>query len=228
MAELPWWQTGVVYQIYPRSFKDSNGDGVGDLAGITEKLDHLSGILGVDAIWISPFYPSPMRDFGYDISDFTGVDPIFGTLEDFDRLVAEAHRRGLRVIVDHVPNHTSDEHLWFTESRSSKDSPKRDWYVWRDPKPSGSPPNNWIEETGGSVWEWDGKTGQYYLHSHYASQPDLNWRKPEVEEAMFDVLRFWLDRSVDGFRIDVPHMIMKDPDFRDNPPNPNHKPRLYE
>ncbi len=218
----------MIYQVYPRSFKDASGDGVGDLAGVIEKLDYLSGTLGVDALWLSPFYPSPMKDFGYDITDFAGVDPLFGTLEDFDKLLGEAHRKGLRIILDYVPNHTSDEHPWFRESRSSRDDPKRDWYVWRDPKPDGSPPNNWIEETGGSVWEWDEATGQYYLHSHYKEQPDLNWRNTEVREAMLGVLRFWLDLGVDGFRIDVPHMIMKDPDLRDNPPNPNHTPRLYE
>lgn len=228
MGELPWWQEGVVYQVYPRSFKDSNGDGLGDLKGITEKLGYLSDTLGVDAVWISPFYPSPMKDFGYDISDYAGVDPLFGTPEDFDVLVEGAHRRGLKVILDYVPSHTSDEHPWFLESRSSRDNPKRDWYVWRDAKPDGSPPNNWLEETGGPVWEFDERTEQYYLHSHYASQPDLDWRNPVVRGAMFGVLRFWLDRGVDGFRIDVAHMLMKDPDLRDNPPNPNPRPNPYD
>lgn len=228
MAKLPWWQTGVVYQVYPRSFKDSDGDGIGDLKGVVEKLDYLSGTLGVSAVWISPFYPSPMRDFGYDISDFTDVDPTFGTLEDFDRLMQEAHKRRVRVLLDYVPSHTSDEHPWFLASRASRTNPKRDWYVWRDAKPGGSPPNNWVEETGGSVWEWDGVTEQYYLHSHYASQPDLNWRNPEVREAMFEVLRFWLNRGVDGFRVDVAHMIMKDPQLRDNPLNPNPRSNPYD
>jgi alpha-glucosidase len=219
-----WWQTGVIYQIYPRSFQDSNGDGVGDLAGIIQRLDYLSDTLGVDAIWLSPFYPSPMADFGYDVSNYTGVDPIFGTLADFDRLVVEAHRRNLRVIIDFVPNHTSDQHPWFLESRASRDNPKRDWYVWHDPSPRsreegrvGALPNNWQSCFGGPAWEWDEKTGQYYLHSFLKEQPDLNWRNPEVKQAMFDVVRFWLERGVDGFRIDVAHYIMKDPEFRDNP-----------
>ncbi len=218
---LPWWQTGVIYQIYPRSFKDSNGDGIGDLGGVLEKLDYLSDTLGVDAIWLSPFYPSPMADFGYDVADYTDVDPIFGDLATFDALVAEAHRRGLRVIIDIVPNHTSDRHPWFIASRSSRDNPKRDWYVWRDPAPDGGPPNNWLSVFGGPAWEYDEATGQYYLHSFLKEQPDLNWRNPEVRRAMFDVFRFWLDRGVDGFRIDVAHYIMKDPLFRDNPPNPH-------
>jgi alpha-glucosidase len=216
-----WWQTGVVYQVYPRSFKDTNGDGIGDLLGVVEKLDYLGGTLGVDAIWLSPFYPSPMADFGYDVSDYTGVDPRFGTLDDFDRLVAEAHARGLKLIIDFVPNHSSDQHPWFVASRSSRDDPKRDWYVWRDPKPDGSPPNNWLSVFGGPAWEWDEATGQYYLHSFLKEQPDFNWRNPEVEQALFDVVRFWLDRGVDGFRIDVAHAIMKDPALRDNPPNPD-------
>ncbi|RMF61789.1 MAG: alpha-amylase, partial [Bacteroidetes bacterium] len=218
---LPWWQTGVIYQIYPRSFKDSNGDGIGDLGGVLEKLDYLSDTLGVDAIWLSPFYPSPMADFGYDVADYTDVDPIFGDLATFDALVAEAHRRGLRVIIDIVPNHTSDRHPWFIASRSSRDNPKRDWYVWRDPAPDGGPPNNWLSVFGGPAWEYDETTGQYYLHSFLKEQPDLNWRNPEVRRAMFDVFRFWLERGVDGFRIDVAHYIMKDPLFRDNPPNPH-------
>lgn len=217
---LPWWQNGVIYQIYPRSFRDTNGDGTGDLAGVIEKLDYLSETLGVDGIWFSPFYPSPMRDFGYDIANYTDVDPLFGDLTVVDELIREAHARSVRVIIDYVPNHSSDEHSWFRESRSSCDNPKRDWYYWRDPKPDGSPPNNWIEETGGAVWEWDEATEQYYLHSHFASQPDLNWRNPAVRTAMFAVLRFWLDRGVDGFRVDVPHLIMKDPELRDNPVNP--------
>lgn len=215
-----WWQTGVIYQIYPRSFQDSNGDGIGDLAGVIQRLDYLSEVLPVEAIWLSPFYPSPMADFGYDVSDYTDVDPIFGNMADFDHLVAEAHRRGIRVIIDLVPNHSSDQHPWFQESRSSRDNPKRDWYIWRDPKPDGGLPNNWQSHFGGPAWEWDAKTGQYYLHSFLKEQPDLNWRNPEVKQAMFDVVRFWLDRGVDGFRLDVAHFIMKDPQLRDNPYRP--------
>jgi len=216
-----WWRRGVIYQIYPRSFRDANGDGIGDLPGILEKLDYLAEIVPVDAIWLSPIFPSPMIDFGYDVSNYTDIDPMFGTLHDFDTLLREAHRRRLRVIIDFVPNHTSDEHPWFLESRSSRASPKRDWYIWRDPKPDGSLPNNWVSLFGGDAWEWDEVSGQYYLHTFVKEQPDLNWRNPEVKAAMFDVLRFWLDRGVDGFRIDVAHFIMKDPDLRDNPPNPN-------
>lgn len=215
----PWWQTGVVYQIYPRSFQDSNDDGVGDIRGIISRLDYLHQTLGVDAIWLSPFYPSPMADFGYDISNYVDVDPIFGTLADFDDLVREAHARGMRVIVDYVPNHTSDHHPWFDESRSSRRSAKRDWYIWAGGKPDGSPPNNWLSVFGGSAWEWDEATGQYYMHAYLKGQPDLNWRNPDVKKAMFDVLRFWLDRGVDGFRVDAAHGIMKDPALRDNPPN---------
>jgi alpha-glucosidase len=218
-----WWQRGIIYQIYPRSFMDSNGDGVGDLPGITSRLDYLAW-LGVDAIWISPIYPSPMADFGYDISDYTDIHPLFGTLADFDRLLAEAHRRGLKVILDYVPNHTSDQHPWFRESRSSRDNPRRDWYIWRDPAPDGGPPNNWRSHFGGSAWEWDAATGQYYLHSFLKEQPDLNWRNPEVQSAMLDVLRFWLDRGVDGFRVDVIWLMIKDDQFRDNPPNPDYQP----
>ena len=213
----PWWQTAVIYQIYPRSFADSNGDGVGDLRGITAKLDYLAGTLGIDAIWVSPFYPSPMKDFGYDVADYCNVDPRFGTLADFDQLLADVHSRNMRIIIDWVPNHSSDQHPWFIESRSSRDNPKRDWYVWVDAKPDGSPPNNWLGVFGGSAWEWDDATGQFYLHSFLESQPDLNWRNPEVKSAMFDSLRFWLDRGVDGFRIDVAHHLMKDPMLRDNP-----------
>jgi alpha-glucosidase len=216
-AERPWWETGVVYQVYPRSFADSDGDGVGDLAGLTARLDHLA-CLGVDAVWLSPFYRSPMRDFGYDISDHTDVDPLFGTLADFDALVARAHELGLRVVVDYVPNHTSSDHPWFAASRSSRDDPKRDWYVWRDAKPDGSPPNNWVSVWGGPAWEWDERTRQFWLHIFLAEMPDLNWRNPEVREAMFDVARFWLDRGVDGFRIDVALFVAKDPQLRDNPP----------
>ena len=213
-----WWQSGVVYQIYPRSFYDTSGDGVGDLAGIIEKLAYLEE-LGVDAIWISPFYPSPMADFGYDVSNYTDVDPLFGDLATFDRLIAEAHARNLRVIVDFVPSHSSDQHPWFVESRASRDNPKRDWYVWADPKPDGSPPNNWVSVFGGGAWEWDPATRQYYLHSFLSEQPDLNWRNPAVKAAMFDAVRFWLDRGVDGFRLDTVLRIMKDPAMRDNPWN---------
>jgi alpha-glucosidase len=215
-----WWQHGVVYQVYPRSFHDASGDGVGDIAGLLSKLDYLADTLGVDAIWLSPFYPSPMADFGYDVADFTDVDPLFGDLATFDRLVAEAHARGLKIIVDYVPSHTSDQHPWFQASRSSRESPYRDWYVWRDPKPDGTPPNNWLATFGGSAWQWDAVAGQFYLHSYLPEQVDLNWRNPAVRAAMHDVLRFWLDRGVDGFRMDALGRIMKDPLLRDNPSNP--------
>jgi len=206
----PWWRSAVVYQVYPRSFADSNGDGHGDLEGIRGRLDHLQW-LGVDALWISPFYPSPMRDGGYDVMDYCDVDPRFGTLEDFDRLLSDLHQRGLRLLVDWVPNHTSDRHPWFVESRASRDSPKRAWYIWRDQ------PNNWraaIE--GGSAWTLDEPTDQYYLHFFLPEQPDLNWTQPQVVEAMHRTLRFWLDRGVDGFRIDAVHCIGKDPGFADD------------
>jgi alpha-glucosidase len=218
-----WWQNGVIYQIYPRSFMDSNGDGVGDLPGIRSRLDYVQW-LGVDAIWISPIFPSPMADFGYDVADYTDIEPLFGTLADFDRLLAGAHERGLKVMLDLVPNHTSDRHAWFQESRSSRDNPKRDWYMWRDAKPDGSPPNNWLGNFGGSGWEWDAATGQYYYHSFLKEQPDLNYRNPAVVAAMCDVLRFWLDRGVDGFRVDVIYYMMKDAQWRDNPPNPRFEP----
>jgi alpha-glucosidase len=206
----------VIYQIYPRSFMDSNGDGVGDLEGIRRRLDHLEW-LGIDAVWLSPCFPSPMADFGYDVSDYCDIDPRFGTLADLDRLVEDAHARGIRVILDWVPNHSSDQHAWFLESRASRESAKRDWYVWRDAAPGGGPPNNWVSIFGGPAWEWDAATGQYYLHSFLKEQPDLNWRNPETVGAMHDVLRFWLDRGVDGFRIDVVHRLAKDPELRDNP-----------
>lgn len=228
--DLRWWQRGVVYQIYPRSFMDSNGDGIGDLEGIIKKLDYLNDgtekSLGVDAIWLSPFYPSPMADFGYDVADYCDVDPMFGDLATFDRLVSEAHQRGMKVIIDYVPNHTSDQHQWFIESRSSRDNPKRDWYIWRDPKPDGSPPNNWGSFFGGPAWTLDPKTGQYYLHQFVKEQPELNWRNPEVVKAMLDVLRFWMERGVDGFRMDVVGLILKDEQLRDNPPNPDAPPGL--
>ncbi|HYY87955.1 MAG TPA: alpha-amylase family glycosyl hydrolase, partial [Chloroflexota bacterium] len=219
VGDALWWQRGVIYQIYPRSFLDRSGDGVGDLAGVLDKLDHVSDTLGADAIWLSPFFPSPMADFGYDVSDYCDVDPLFGTLADFDRLLQASHARGLRVILDYVPNHTSDHHAWFRASRASRDDPHRDWYIWRDPKPDGSPPNNWLSNFGGSAWELDPTTGQYYLHSFLKKQPDLNWRNPAVVSAMLDVLRFWLGRGVDGFRMDTVHRIVKHPDLPDNPPN---------
>jgi alpha-glucosidase len=254
MTALKWWQKGVVYQIYPRSFKDSNNDGVGDLNGIIEKLDYLNdgtpNSLGVEAIWLSPFYPSPMADFGYDVSDYCNVDPIFGNLAAFDRLVSEAHKRGMKVIIDWVPNHTSDQHPWFIESRSSRDNPKRDWYIWRDPaplqllagergakqppnstnlggEPVGGPPNNWGSFFGGPTWTFDTKTGQYYMHQFVKEQPELNWRNLELRAAMLETLRFWLKRGVDGFRMDVIGLIIKDKDLRDNPPNPNASSNLH-
>jgi alpha-glucosidase len=220
VKEHHWWQTGVIYQIYPRSFQDTNDDGVGDLKGITQRLDYLVE-LGVDAVWISPFFPSPMADFGYDISNYTAVDPLFGTLSDFEELLDAAHARRLRVILDLVPNHTSDQHAWFVESRSSRTSPKRDWYIWHDAGPDGGPPNNWLSEFGGSAWEWDEATCQYYYHAFLKEQPDLNWRNDEVRNAMMNVMRFWLDAGVDGFRVDVMWHLMKDAEFRDNPRNPD-------
>jgi alpha-glucosidase len=224
----PWWKTAVIYQIYPRSFADSNGDGVGDLAGIRSHLDYLSW-LGVDGIWLSPFYRSPMADFGYDVSDYCDVDPLFGTLQDFDGLLAEAHDDQLRVLLDWVPNHSSDQHPWFLESKSSRRSPRRDWYWWRPDRPStkggtgppGSPgrrPNNWLAAFGGPAWTWHEPTQQWYLHFFLPEQPDLNWANPAVAEAMHDVLRFWLDRGTDGFRIDVAHGLAKDPALPDLPP----------
>ena len=212
----PWWQTAVVYQIYPRSFQDSTGSGLGDLPGITARLPYLAD-LGVGAVWLSPFYPSPQADFGYDVSDYRDVDPPYGTLADFDRLAETAHGLGLKLIVDFVPNHTSEQHAWFVESRASRDNPKRDWYVWRDPAPDGGPPNNWVSYFGGPAWTLDETTGQYYLHSFLREQPDLNWRTPAVVDEMMDTLRFWMARGVDGFRIDVAHQIAKDPAYRDNP-----------
>jgi alpha-glucosidase len=217
-----WWREGVFYQIYPRSFQDSNGDGIGDLSGITRRLDHLNDgtprSLGIQAMWLSPFYRSPMADFGYDVSDYRDVDPIFGTLDDFDHLLEEAHRRGIRVIVDLVPNHTSDQHPWFVASRSSRDDPKRSWYVWADPR-RGGPPNNWRAVFGKkrSAWTLDTASGQYFLHHFLPQQPDLNWWNEDVRRAIDDVMRFWLDRGVDGFRVDVAHSLVKDQLLRNNP-----------
>jgi alpha-glucosidase len=224
MLEQPlWWQRGVIYQVYPSSFQDSGGDGVGDLPGVISRLDYLRW-LGVDALWLSPIYPSPMADFGYDVSDYCAIDPMFGTLDDFDDLLREAHARDLKVMLDWVPNHTSDQHPWFLASRASRDNPQRDWYLWRDPAPDGGPPNNWLSIFGGSAWEWDEATGQYYYHAFLKEQPDLNWRNPAVQRVMLDTLRFWLDRGVDGFRVDVMWHLIKDDQFRDNPPNPNADP----
>ncbi len=225
-AEEAWWRTSVIYEIYPRSFADTTGNGVGDLQGITRRLAYVGEILGADAVWIAPFYPSPMADFGYDVADYTDVDPLFGTLEDFDHLVEEAHQRGLRVIIDFVPNHTSDQHPWFQASRSAQDSPKRDWYIWADPASENprTPPNNWLSVFGGPAWTWDETTGQYYMHSFLEEQPDLNWRNPEVRDAMFDQMRFWLERGVDGFRLDVINYLIKDAELRDDPPGPSPSP----
>jgi alpha-glucosidase len=211
MENFLWWRDGVIYQIYPRSFYDSNGDGLGDLAGIIARLDYLSE-LGIDAIWLSPFYPTPDKDFGYDVSDYKDVDPRFGTLADFDQLMAEAHRRSIRIILDLVLNHTSNQHSWFLESRSSRNNPRRDWYIWRDQ------PNNWQASFGGKAWEYDPVTGQYYLHLFTKEQPDVNWRNPEVRKAQLDVFRFWMERGVDGFRLDVFNAYFKHPDLPDNPP----------
>lgn len=221
-SKLLWWQSGIIYQIYPRSFQDSNGDGIGDLKGIVQRLDYLQQ-LGITAIWISPIYPSPMADFGYDISDYTGVHPLFGSMDDFDELLSEAHNRNLKVILDLVPNHTSDQHPWFLESRSSKDNPKRDWYIWHNGLEDGSPPNNWRSVFGGPAWEWDEQTGQYYYHAFLKEQPDLNWRNPEVQKAMLEVMRFWLEKGVDGFRVDVMWHMIKDELLRNNPANPNYE-----
>ena len=218
-----WWQKEIVYQIYPRSFMDDDGDGVGDLPGILQKLDYLQW-LGVEAVWLSPIFPSPMADFGYDISDYTGIHPLFGTMEDFDQLLSEVHKKDMKMILDLVPNHTSNEHPWFEESRSSRDNPKRDWYLWHDAAPDGGPPNNWLSVFGGSGWEYDEKTDQYYYHAFLKEQPDLNWRNPEVQQAMLDVMRFWLDKGVDGFRVDVMWHMIKDDEFRNNPPNPDYTP----
>lgn len=219
-GELKWWQSGIIYQIYPRSFQDTNGDGIGDLPGITWRLPYVAS-LGVQAVWLSPIFKSPMRDFGYDISDYCDIDPLFGSLADFDALVAEAHRLGLKVVLDYVPNHTSSDHAWFQEALKGKDNPKRDWYVWRDPAPGGGLPNNWKSFFGGPAWTLDEHSGQYYLHQFLPSQPDLNWRNPQVRAAMFEVLRFWMRRGVDGFRVDVIWLLAEDERYLDEPENPD-------
>lgn len=219
-----WWQSGVIYHIYPRSFLDTDQDGIGDLEGIIQKLAYLNDgsdkSLGIDAIWLNPIFPSPMVDFGYDISDYCAIHSDYGQLATFDRLITEAHSHQIKVILDFVPNHTSDQHPWFLASRSNRMNPQRDWYIWRDAGEGKTPPNNWGSAFGGSAWEWDEPTSQYYLHTYLKEQPDLNWRNPEVREAMGNTLRFWLDRGVDGFRMDVVGVIMKDPGFQDNPLNP--------
>jgi alpha-glucosidase len=222
--DLAWWQKAAFYQIAPVSFLDTDGDGRGDLAGVIDRIDYLTW-LGVGAIWLCPIYPSPFRDFGYDISDFCNIDPAYGTLAEFDRLVTELHARDLKLLLDFVPNHTSDSHPWFGESRSSRRNPKRDWFVWRDPAPDGGPPNNWLSRFGGSAWEWDGDTGQYYYHAFLREQPDLNWRNPDVRAAMADVMRFWLRRGVDGFRIDAAAVLAEDELLRDDPPRPGYDPQ---
>lgn len=226
-AQLPemdkdWWRGAVIYQIYPRSFQDSNGDGIGDLLGIAQRLPHVAS-LGVDAVWISPFFTSPMKDFGYDVSNYCDVDPMFGSLADFDQLVQIAHQLGMRVMIDLVLSHTSDQHPWFKESRSSRDNARANWYVWSDPKPDGTPPNNWLSIFGGSAWHWDGRREQYYLHNFLTSQPDLNFHEPAVQDALLDVAQFWLDRGVDGFRLDTINFYIHDKDLRDNPPLPPEK-----
>ncbi len=215
--DTDWWRGAVIYQIYPRSFNDTNGDGIGDLNGVTERMDYIAS-LGVDAIWLSPFFTSPMADFGYDVSDYEDVDPMFGTLTDFDRMLAAAHERGLKVMIDLVISHTSDQHPWFRESRSSKDNAKADWFVWADAKPDGSPPTNWLSIFGGPAWEWDSRRCQYYMHNFLTSQPDLNFHNEEVQDAVLSAAKFWLDRGVDGFRLDTVNFYFHDTELRDNPP----------
>ncbi|WP_409461061.1 alpha-glucosidase [Stenotrophomonas maltophilia] len=222
MSHYPWWRGAVIYQIYPRSFLDANGDGVGDLPGIIERLDYIAA-LGVDAIWISPFFKSPMADFGYDIADYRDVDPLFGTLDDFDRLLAKAHGLGLKVMIDQVLSHTSIEHAWFRESRQDRHNPKADWYVWADPREDGTPPNNWLSLFGGCAWQWEPRREQYYLHNFLVDQPDLNFHHPAVQQATLDNVRFWLDRGVDGFRLDAINFCFHDAQLRDNPPKPAEK-----
>ncbi|MEJ2699907.1 MAG: alpha-amylase family glycosyl hydrolase, partial [Desulfuromonadales bacterium] len=215
-----WWEKGIIYQIYPRSFMDGNGDGNGDIPGLTCKLDYFCW-LGVDILWLSPIFPSPMVDLGYDVSDYSAIHPLFGSMEDFNAFLADAHRRGLKVLLDFVPNHTSDRHPWFIESRASRGNPRRNWYLWHDSAPDGGPPNNWVSHFGGSAWEWDEQTRQYYYHAYLKEQPDLNWRNPKVKEAMFEYLRFWLKKGVDGFRLDAVWNLVKDDRLRDDPPNPD-------
>lgn len=223
-TSVDWWRNAIIYQIYPRSFSDSSGDGIGDLNGILQKLDYVAS-LGVDAVWISPFFKSPMKDFGYDISDYREVDPMFGTLDDFKAVLAAARDRHLKVLIDQVWNHTSEEHPWFQESRSSRDNPKADWYVWADPKPDGTPPNNWLSTFGGSAWTWEPRRQQYYLHNFLVEQPDLNWYNPEVKEAILETARFWLDLGVNGFRLDVVNFFTHDRSLKDNPMRPANMPR---
>jgi alpha-glucosidase len=225
MPDSAWWKSAVIYQIYPRSFQDSNGDGIGDLRGIIRRLPYLAE-LGVDAVWLSPIFPSPMADFGYDVANYVDIDPVFGTLADFDEFVARCHAANVRVLLDLVPNHTSDQHPWFITSRSSRDNPRRNWYLWQNPAPTGAEPNNWLSEFGGSAWAFDPPTGQYYYHAFLKQQPDLNWRNPEVRQAIYDVMRFWLRRGVDGFRVDVLWHLIKDERLRNNPANPNFKPGM--
>ena len=222
-ADSGWWKSAVIYEIYPRSFADTNGDGVGDLNGITAHLDYLRD-LGVDAIWITPFFPSPQVDFGYDVSDYQAIDPQYGTMADFDRLVAEAAKRHIRLIADLVVNHTSDRHPWFLESRSSRNNPKANWYVWRDGKPGGQPPNNWISIFGHSAWQYDAARGQFYYHAFYKEQPDLNWRNPDVRKAMYDTMRFWMKRGVAGFRLDAVLQLFEDPQLHDGTVRPGRAP----
>lgn len=219
MQNTPWWRGAIIYQVYPRSLMDSNGDGVGDIAGIIDKLDYIAS-LGVDAIWVSPFFRSPMKDFGYDISDYRDVDPLFGTLDDIDRLIAEAHKRDIRLIIDQVLSHTSDQHAWFQESRESKDNPKADWYVWADPSEDGTPPNNWLAIFGGCAWEWEPRREQYYLHNFLKSQPDLNFHNPDVRAAILAEVEFWLKRGVDGLRLDAINFCFHDKQLRNNPAKP--------
>ncbi|MCW7457561.1 alpha-glucosidase [Leptospira bandrabouensis] len=227
---MAWWKEAVIYQIYPRSFQDSNGDGIGDLEGIIQRLDYLAGSkdsLGIDAIWLSPVYPSPMFDFGYDISNYEEIDPVYGDIQTFKRLLKEAHKRGIRIIMDLVVNHTSHLHPWFIESRSSVNSPKRDWYIWKEPNHNG-PPNNWLGAFGGSGWEYDKRTGEYYFHSFLKEQPDLNWRNPDVEDAIFRMMKYWLDMGVDGFRLDVVNLYVKDEFLRNNASYFMKGPRPYD
>jgi alpha-glucosidase len=219
MTQPPWWRGAVIYEIYPRSFRDSNADGIGDLQGIIDRLDYVAD-LGVDAIWIAPFFKSPMADFGYDVADYRSVDPMFGSMDDFDRLLTRAHGLGLKVIIDQVLSHTSDEHAWFRESRASRDNPKANWYVWADPKQDGTPPNNWLSIFGGVAWRWEPRRRQYYLHNFLASQPDLNFHDRELRRAVLDNLRFWLDKGVDGLRLDAINFCFHDEQLRDNPPKP--------